>query len=421
MEDTLAGALNTTNVVPQTGPKKRYWPRLSDYDIACNQLDLNIPANIGNVTLFLPNAGCANFAILPSFTMNTTLAGSYIVQESKSRSKIVMTGKSFIEMPTGTVGEAAFNIRLRIADRDFCILQDKIPQIIFATRIGISSPPLTVMTRCQQPSGEMVNIAASTVRFSVPDSKMFHSITTSIFEAQDELLSSMEASVNNGTLINQSTDPLAQVTVMEVKIIGTEVSVLMCIGSKQGSVPRLVCVYAIVNVLITKPRPENPDITQKMPEKRILSATPLSTVIMALHHLPAILQNKPSFAIPKILNSSSIAAAYMASLGQNFIMDWEASTLYVAYETAEIIKGYEIPAGLFYSMIGVMVVCVFFWAATEHFVESRYKRSLFWQVSQALASPVCKDSPQLHWFDAAKLAFEGRRIVSTEVPQTSER
>ncbi|KAG0294183.1 hypothetical protein BGZ96_001624, partial [Linnemannia gamsii] len=86
----------------------------------------------------------------------------------------------------------------------------------------------------------------------------------------------------------------------------------------------------------------------------------------------------PSFAITKVLNSSSVAAAYLASLGQNYIMDWERSTLYIDYDTVEIIKGYEIPTGLFYSMIGVMVVCFLFCAATECFVEGLYKRSLFW-------------------------------------------
>ncbi|KAG0282281.1 hypothetical protein BGZ96_000636 [Linnemannia gamsii] len=417
MKDALESALNNTYAIPRASPTKLYRPRLSNYDVSCDQLNLQVSANVGNDSIFLPNAGCANLTIFPSYTMDTNLTGSYFVQESKSRSKIVIPGIGTRLMPFETVAEAALLLRLKITDQDFCVLQDKNLQIFFGARIGLSSPPLTVVTRCQHPSGEMVILAASTVRFSVPDPKMFRTITTSIFETQDELLSSMEASVNNGTLINQSADRLAQVTVMEIKIIGTEVSVLMCIGNKQDFVPRLVCVYAIVNILITKARPANPDITQKFPENGISSVAPNVAIIITLIHLPTILQKKPSFAVPKILNSSSITAVYFALLGQNFVLDWEASMLYIAYDTVEIFKGYEIPAGLFHSMVGVIVVCIMFCVATEYFVEARYKRSLFWQVSQELVPPESKNSPQLLRFDTTNLEFEGRRIVSTKAPQ----
>ncbi|KAF9300315.1 hypothetical protein BGZ91_009845, partial [Linnemannia elongata] len=207
---------------------------------------------------------------------------------------------------------------------------------------------------CQLLSGEMANLAVSGVRFSVPEPQKFHDIATSLFGTQDELVTSMESSVNNGTLISQSTDRYSQVLVMEVKVMGTEVSALMCVGSKLDGEPRIVCVYAVAHSKITKPRPSNPDITQLFP-KGISSITTPGSVMMSLSHLPAVGMSTPTFAIRKILNSSSIASAYFASLGQNYILDWESSMLYIAYDTVEVIKGYEIPAGLFYLLIGVMV------------------------------------------------------------------
>ncbi|OAQ35495.1 hypothetical protein K457DRAFT_13408 [Linnemannia elongata AG-77] len=423
VEDALARALNSTTAIPRIDPKKRYRPRLSEYESSCDQLDFKLSAIFVNNSLLLPNAGCATLTIFPPPSMDTNLTGSYIVQESKSRAKMVIPGTNGIEdIPYGVVAETALIVRVKVSDQDYCVTQDKLPGLIFATRNGLSSPPSTAVTKCQLHSGEMVSLAASGIHFSVPEPKKFHDIATSLFGTQDELVTSMEASVNDGTLISQAEDRSAQVLVMEVKVMGTEVSALMCVGSKLDGVPRIVCVYGVAHSTITKPRPSNPDITKLFPENRNSSVNPLASVMMRLSHLPTVTvgMEKPKFAIPKILNSSSIAADYFASLGQNYILDWESSMLYVAYDTIEVIKGYEIPAGLFYLLIGVMVVCFLFCAATEYRVEDQYKRSLYWQVAQSLATSQDKLSPQLHRFDTKQLEFDDRRIVSTKLPRMSK-
>lgn len=421
MEDALARALNSTAAIPRASPTKRYRPRLSDYESVCDQLNFEVMGNPGNDSLVLPNAaGCATLTIGSPLTMVTNLTGSYIVQESKNRAKIVIPGTDKIEVQDGAVAEVSLITRLKVSNQISCVTQDKIPGVIIGTKNGLSSPPLTMVTRCQLLSGEMVNLATSGIRFSVSEPKNFHSIATSLFGTQDELVTSMETSVNAGTLFSQSMDRLAQVLVMEVKIMGTEVSTLMCVGSKNDGEPRLACLYAVVHSTITKSRPLNPDITQLFPKNGISSVLKTGSVMMSLSHLPTFGMDKPTYAIPKILKSSSITAAYFASLGQNYILDWEGSMLYIAYDTVEVIKGYEIPAGLFYLLIGVMVVCLLFCAATEYFLEGQYKRSLYWQVAQALAPPQGKASPRLHRFDIEQLKFEGRRIVFTEVPQMSE-
>ncbi|OAQ22777.1 hypothetical protein K457DRAFT_143190 [Linnemannia elongata AG-77] len=420
-KDALERALNSTAAIPRASPIKRYRPRLSDYEIACDQLNFNVIGNLSNDTLVLPNAGCATLTIHSPQTMDTNLTGSYVVQESKSRAKIVIPGTDKIKtLENGTVAETSLLVRLRVSDQDYCVTQDKTPDIILATRNGLSSTPLTVMNRCQLLSGEMVSLAVSGVRFSVSEPKNFHSIATSLFGTQDELVASMETSVDNGTLISQLADPFAQVLVMEVKIMGAEVLALMCIGSKQDGEDRIVCVYAVVHSTITKSRPWNPDIPQVFPKKGLSSVLSPGFVMMSLSHLPIVGMDKPIFAIPKILRSSSIAAAYFTNLGHNYMLDWEGSKLYIAYDTVEVIKGYEIPAGLFYLLIGVMVACFLFCAATEYWIEGQYKRSLYWHVAQALAPPQSKGSPQLHRFDIETLKFEGRRIVSTQVPQMLE-
>ncbi|KAF9551002.1 hypothetical protein EC957_010770 [Mortierella hygrophila] len=95
--------------------------------------------------------------------------------------------------------------------------------------------------------------------------------------------------------------------VTEIKIVGAEVRALVCSGSRLRTTDSayISCAYTIANVLIIKPGPFNPDI---------LLRQPVST-------------DEPSFTTPNI-----IAAAYFASLRLNFILDWESSTLYVAYD-----------------------------------------------------------------------------------------
>ncbi|KAF9141598.1 hypothetical protein BG015_001230 [Linnemannia schmuckeri] len=413
MTDVLVKALNNTKAIPRASPTKRYRPHLSEYDLACNQLAFTVSAPFGNNSRVVTDDGCATLNLYVPSSKDTNLTGMTIFQESNGRAKIVIPARGFNLLPKETIDEPSLFFRVKYQDQFPCSIFDRSPQLVYATRIGHSSAPLTVSTKCQLLSGEMVSLAVASIRFSVPEPKMFHSIATTIFETQNELVSSMEKSVNNGTLISQSLDRLAQVIVMEVKIAGTEVSALMCSGSNQDALPRIMCVYIVAHTLITKPRPANPDITGRFPEGGISTEFPTASVLMTLYHLPDIKMGKPSFAIPKILNSSSVTATYLASLGQNFILDWEGSTAYIAYDTVEIIKGYEIPTGLFYSMIGVMVICLLFCAATEYWVEGRYKRSLYWQVAQSLAPPEDKALPELHRFVTAKLEFEGRRIVST--------
>ncbi|KAG0047796.1 hypothetical protein BGZ89_004803, partial [Linnemannia elongata] len=352
MEDALANALNSTAAIPRASPTKRYRPRRSDYELACDQLNFKIVANTGNDSLVLPNAGCATLIFSKPHSMDISLTGSYIVQESKSRAKVVIPGTDRLKTRSnGTVAEVAVSVALKFSDQERCTTDLINPGFFFATRNGLSSSPSTVVTRCQLHSGEMVSLAVSGIHFSVPEPKKFHDIATSLFGTQDELVTSMEASVNDGTLIIQAEDRSAQVLVMEVKIVGAEVSALMCVGSKPDGEPRIVCVYAVAHSTITKARPLNPDITQLFP-KGISSITTPGSVMMSLSHLPAVGMSTPTFAIPKVLKSSSIAADYFASLGQNYILDWEGSMLYVAYDTVEVIKGYEIPAGLFYLLIG---------------------------------------------------------------------
>jgi len=211
---------------------------------------------------------------------------------------------------------------------------------------------------------------------------------------------------------------------MEVKMIGTEVAALVCIWARQtlAEVPHITCAYTITNALITKSQPMNPDVARRLVNKGLNPTWTNVTITKVFSHLPLISNNSLSFDIPKILNASAVATDYFASLGNNFVLDWEGSMLYIVFDTVEILKGYEIPRWLFFSIIGVMVVCLFFWVATEFLVDARHRHSLYMMVSSELIAGKGDGKPRLHRFHPKSLKFEGRRrlIVSTSLPQASE-
>ncbi|GJJ77533.1 hypothetical protein EMPS_09892 [Entomortierella parvispora] len=422
-EDALTNGINSTYALPRASLSKRYRPRLSEYEIACDQLDFSVNANgDSGGSISLSNTGCANMTLIAPIVMDSNLTGSYVVQEPKGRAKIVILGESLILNATavGLAAEVPLLLRLKPNANDYCLMSDKPLQLFSSAKSGLTSYPLTALTKCNISSGGMVSLATSTVRFSVPEPGMFHPIATSLFGSQDELVSSMEVNLNNLTLIDLSRSNNTLAAVTEVNIVDTKVTILMCISAKQIISPNLSCAYVVAHTVITQPRPMNPDITRMFPDGGISKYVPRSAVVMTLSHFPLISMDKPIFDIPKALNSSQIATSYLAAVGQNFIMDWGRSTLYIAYDTVDIVKGYEIPDRVLWTLVGVMGGCLVIIGATECLLESKYTRSLYFLASEELSAGLFDGRPQLYKFDIDTLKLEGRKIISTKPPQRPE-
>ncbi|KAG0366318.1 hypothetical protein BGX24_003766, partial [Mortierella sp. AD032] len=401
IEDTLARALNNTKANPRASPTKRYRPRISDYEVACDRLDVRI-----NEALFLPNDGCATFTIYPATSLNFSTTTSYILQTSKGRAKAVLPLRAYEPMLPGMVAEISLLTRVKYKDQYPCSISDANTGLLSATRVAFTASPTTVLAKCQLLSGQLVIVSTTTIRFAVPNRQMFHSIATSIFGDQNELVSAMYDSVNNGALTDFLADDWARMVIVEVKVVGAQLTALICVGSKQpgNTVPNIMCAYTISNTLITKPRPLDPDIAQMMSKKNLTTDSSLISTMMTLNHVPLVSENTPSYAVSKILNASSVVVTYVAYLGQNFIMDWDSSTMYIAYDTVDIVEGYDVPEWVFFLMVAVMIACFLFWAATESWVEDRYKRSLYWLVAKSLTPPDGNDVlPLLHRFDPESL------------------
>ncbi|KAG0343378.1 hypothetical protein BG005_002475 [Podila minutissima] len=424
MEEALTMAVNSTRSIPRAVSTKRYRPRVSEYELACDRFDFRTP---NRTFLVLPNDGCAFITFTPNNFVRSDLSRMYTVRGPKGRVKVVIPALTFPEyhqLLPNMVADFTVVSRVDYLDEK-CLTPNTIIAMHDANHAGMTSFPKTALTKCLLTSGESVILSTSAIRFTVPSREMFHSVATSIFGMQNELVLGMEDSVNNSTLTTLPANVLEELTVMEVKVIGTEVAALVCVWTRQTltEVPHITCAYTVTNALIIKSQPIKPDVARRLVNKGLNPSWTNVTITMVLSHLPRASNDDLSFAIPKILNASAEAVDYFASLGNNFVLDWEGSMLYVAFDTIEILKGYEIPRWLFFSMIGVMVVCLFFWIATNLLVDARHRHSLYMTVSRELTAGKDGAKPRLHSFDpkTLKFKFEGRRrlIVSTSLPQAS--
>ncbi|KAG0375890.1 hypothetical protein BGX24_008551 [Mortierella sp. AD032] len=412
IEEALEKAVNSTRSIgTRRGTPKRYRPQRSEYELACDRFNFMAVSNASR--RLRKSDSCATVNFSPNSAGDSYIPNSTIVEISPGRGKVVYTTRYPDIMRKLTVLD--ISVYTHVVYRDsLCGTFNANFNLIDATKAGLTSSPKTVSTKCLLASGEVVSLSTTVIRFTVPSREMFSSVATSIFGDQNELVSGLQDSVNNNTLTDLPADDVqVQRTVMEVKISGNEITTLICVGSRHNvtEVPHITCGYTITSSLILKAQPMDPDISRLLTNKGLNPAITNTTIIMALHHLPSISPGKPPvFPISKVLNASWAASDYLASLGQSFVVDWDESMLFIAFDSIDILKGYELPGWLFYAMIGVMVLCLFFWAATKFWVDDLYQQSLYFAVSKELID--CEaDAPQLHRFSPAKLEFENRCIV----------
>ncbi|KAG0280094.1 hypothetical protein BGZ95_011318 [Linnemannia exigua] len=373
------------------------------YESACDRFDFMAVSN-GSRRLRKSDS-CATVNFSPTSAGYSLIPNSTIVKMSPGRGKVIYTTRSNDVMRKLTGLD--ISVFTQVVYRDsLCGTFNANFQLIDATKAGLTSSPKTVSTKCLLASGEMVSLSTTIIRFTVPNREMFSSVATSIFGNQNELVPGLQESVDNNTLMDLPVDEVQmQRTVMEVKISGTEITALICAGSRQD---------------ITEARAMDPDISRLLTNKGLNPAVTNTTMIKALHHLPSIPPGKsPVFSIPKVLNASWMVSDYFASLSQSFVVDWDESVLFVAFDTVEILKEYQLLRWLFYAVIGVMVSCIFFWAGTKFWVEDPYKQLLYFAVSNALVAAEADVSPRLHRFNPMEFEFEDRRIVSSYAKEDS--
>ncbi|KAF9176383.1 hypothetical protein BGZ51_000755, partial [Haplosporangium sp. Z 767] len=246
-------------------------------------------------------------------------------------------------------------------------------------RNGMTSLPTTMINKCQNSAGEMQITAATYMPFSIRHLDEYGAVTASVFdnEAKLPLLGTMGELIKNGTFANLS----ANSTMVALTNIGSKIDFLACSSRwmEKPSDIALLCTYIIVDALITMPQPIDPVISAALGNKSAKSPDELfNGNVIDVSHFPAgSTGSMATFSVTDIINATSAAASYLASLGSNLVMDRDQEQLYILFDTFDVQNGYEFSTVHFVSALVVMILCGCLWAYTGIRFSTTYTGSLY--------------------------------------------
>ncbi|CAO3573786.1 unnamed protein product [Mortierella alpina] len=423
----LSMTINNTRNIPDALPGRQYIPQQYPYESACDRLNL-FGVHPNHTHLQVSYNGCANLSISFDNLFLVNVSRSYVTRRSNDRGTIVLPGRYDPDVnPQVTAGiktaEVATYVRMAISEDRKCLTTIANRNAVVPTQSGLTSSPKTVVTKCLYPTGEIIALSVTSLRFSVPDPQSFRKVTSLIFEQQDDLLAGMEQSISEGLFSGLAADVLDGIHVAEVKTTGTEVRALDCGARRsQNGTTYLMCAYTTAASVVTKPQAVLPEVAARRAGKPYASYA-FYTIAIAAKHLPTSSNNigpgGPRFATTSILDASMEAARYFASLGQNFYVDWKGGQALLIFATIDMQKGYEIPLWLFAAVVGLMAGSLALVLLVEFSLEDRFKRSLHWMVAKELEPRLGRRAPTLMRFRAEPLSLENARLAYVGKPLMS--
>ncbi|KAG0294186.1 hypothetical protein BGZ96_001627 [Linnemannia gamsii] len=420
MEETLISTLSDTRCNPNPIPKTRYTPRTYIYETACDESAAYFGKDpwVGLAHPPPPLKCKLIFAITPNFIWEPTTALVHFISSSVVlvTAPINYGNNSNYVVPRPQLGGFE-RIGCQPVFRPF---QNR--DLTFFPINGMINLPMTTATKCQYGSDESIAIAATYIDFAVNHLNDFDKVTASIFEDVSDmvLLQSMSAAIKNGTFLNPNNTP----TMAMIAKINSDVDYLVCISRLlQGqSVVSLVCTYVATAMISVKPQSWDPVMREGLRRGPIQPPddpfTPISQVEFTIFHLPraAATKSAASYSAPHLLEATTDAAEYLASLGHNVFANkigrTESEGLYILYDTVKLEDAFEVPTISLIVLLTVVVVCAFAWAISEAFYKTVYNGSLYKFVFREIqAKDKTKTTPMLMNCTHGPLAFEGNQVV----------
>ncbi|KAF9176884.1 hypothetical protein BGZ51_006050 [Haplosporangium sp. Z 767] len=425
MEETIIKAINNTRNIPDPIPEARYLPQTFDYVVACDRMEIIVYKGDG-ATFTIPNNGCAGVVFIPTNMFRGNMTNAILQHKAPGRGKVTIPGKHIGEMDSiyidGMVTlEILPVVRINYLD-EMCMTSTAAVNMAFSHMSGVTSTPKTITTKCLLPSGQAISLSVTSINFSVPNLQDYRNVTYPLLGDQNELVLAMEDSITDGTFASVPADPMDCIEVTEVKATGTDVHALTCQVRRSGlnGTPYLACLYTTISTIIAEPQPMLPAISE-LRGNRSPPKQPKVCGVLVISHLPKTFKDSlPSFLSSNMLNASSAAAHYFASLGNNFYVDWDDMSLYVVYNVFRLVRGYEIPDWIFGTVIALMVISLPIHVFSEIAFDARYKGSIYRVISEILESRLERKMPSLMRFDHSNNAFENQLLVTPEKPQLTQ-
>ncbi|KAF9964825.1 hypothetical protein BGZ70_005858 [Mortierella alpina] len=393
VESSLGLLINNTRNIPDAVPGRRYTPRTFGYEVACDSIEVVVAQNLTDpIEQRVGGCSAAMFDI----------GSDFFVWEPKKAINIQTAPDQYtIIAPASYPNGLDFREHRALSFLHFdylCLVPlstihaQAARQFNSFPNSGMTSLPRTMLTRCQYTSGAL-NVAAHTqMQFAISSLAEYDNITTTIFDgsAQLPLLTTMSAFTKNGTFLSTQSNS----TLVALTKAGADVHFLSC-RSLHYIAPDdvgLLCEYQVVVAIMTTPQLEDPIIAADLKGRRVLGPT-----------------------LPINQNLAGIQGAkYFASLGQNFVMDWETGQLYVLYDTVDIKDGQEFSTALFVVLVVIMVLCAGVWVYSEKTIGVMYTNSLYKLIYTELEPHMEKTAPMLMSCTNDPLAFEGVPLVGVD-------
>ncbi|KAF9897763.1 hypothetical protein BX616_005016 [Lobosporangium transversale] len=393
---------NTRNIqTAEVGSGRLYIPRLTDFDIVCAQSSVHF-LDDEIAYLLLTQEGCSNVYIylynLPSFHYNNTT----VVQKSPHRWSLVYPGgKELLD--------ASLGIDFKQSDTLCTLREFEVSYFGIFDEGGVNRLPSTVTTKCVREDGDVLVMAATTVRFT-GDRLGFSNTTTRLFQGTDEIFQAMDALIK--MTAPAPTKYMYHPTILaEVRVRGSMIDTVICTFRVTAGIPKPVCLYSVISFLVVRPKEQSVAIKRARGDVPF-SSTSSSAKAMVIEHIPSMAHDERNLiSIPQLQNDTVAVSQFMASLGQNFFTDYESHRLYVIYDVFDPEKGLEIPKWLLVVVIVVMVVCFCVWTLTEWLLDGKYTSSLYKTISIQLGSYNQVSAPRVMRVDVNPMKFEGILVI----------
>ncbi|KAG0318096.1 hypothetical protein BG000_004343, partial [Podila horticola] len=216
--------------------------------------------------LLSSNNGCAILTLVPFGKMTMNKTATVITRRSNGSVKVVMPSPYDFQNDTATdLGFQMPPISIAVVLGDLvnkCATGSIEGMTILSSASGITSAPFSSVTKCVFPSGQVISLSVTAVRYSVPDLKSFGRISSSVLQSSRAPVLAMQNSVTDGTFSNLTASPLDGISVMEIQFSGSRVDLLICASRRAGQAgpPYLTCLYSAVTAIASKPQPMLPEI-----------------------------------------------------------------------------------------------------------------------------------------------------------------
>ncbi|KAF9131711.1 hypothetical protein BG015_003819 [Linnemannia schmuckeri] len=422
MEDALKTMLANPQYIVDMDPGKQYTPKTYDYKVDCNKFNTAIVQNITTAildpkaALDQPNDGCAiiGFDIINVY-FEWALANTTNQRISDGLHKAVAPG-TFADDTFMDVAPAVF-----FSDSRSCYSPVDVRSFYKDTpRSGMTFSPSTMIFRCRYPTGEMQVAASTSFTFSVRHVEDFANVTSAIFDNTTDLplLNIMDTLTRNGTFASLTNNATM---VILTDTSGAMVHYLSCVSRwvTKGSDLSLLCQYIVVDAFSTTTHPGDPAIAAIARNKPVPLSNDMSKMVMRHVASSSTSTGMTVYSVSSILNATSAATRYLASLGPNLVMDVENQKLTILYNTVEIQSVTEIPTVLFWVMVTVMTACTLLMAYSMIKIDTIHSGTLYMVIYEKL---VQKNEPALMYCNFEPLAFDGMQIIAegSNKPKKSE-